>query len=106
MVTTVTAIAVALALLAVDRFVRRHPAWAVSARARYCIGIGYPMVAIATYFFVGAPAQTGWDWIFGLAWACAAVVAFGAGFTALQRVLQRQHRASLSMETITPTAAI
>lgn len=106
MVTTVTAIGVALALLAMDRYIRRHPAWDVSTRARYCVSIGYPMAAIAAYFFVGAPAQTGWDWVFGLAWALAALACFATGFAALQRVLRRQQRASLSMETITPTAAV
>lgn len=106
MVTTVTAIAVAAGLLAVHRHIRRHPAWAVSARARFCVSIGYPMVAIAAYFVVAAPAQTGWDWVFGLAWAVAAIASFTAGLTALGRVLRGQHNAAMSMETITQTAAV
>jgi hypothetical protein len=106
MVTTVTAIAVALALLAVDRYIRRHPAWGVSGHARFCVSIAYPMVVIATYFLAAVPTQTGWDWVFGLVWAVAALVSFATGFEALRRVLRRQRRASLSIETITQTAAV
>jgi hypothetical protein len=106
MVTSVTAIVVALALAACDRYTRRHPAWTLSARGRFCISSGYPMVAIAAYFLIGFSPATSWGWAIGLAWALAAAAMFLLGFTALREVLRGHHAVSHSIETIPDPSGI
>ncbi|AQA01463.1 hypothetical protein BVC93_02330 [Mycobacterium sp. MS1601] len=97
MVTPVFAIAVAVMLAVLGRFTRSHPAWHLSVHARFYMGAGYLSSLIATYFFL---ADGGASWVFGAAWAVAAVSMFGAGYLALLGVVRRQHAAALSMETI------
>ncbi|CAN5412029.1 hypothetical protein BH11ACT7_BH11ACT7_33560 [soil metagenome] len=100
MVTSVTALVVAVALALCDRYTRRHPAWPLSARGRFYISCGYPMVAIAAYFLVGFSPDTNWGWAIGLAWGAGAVAAFLRGFTALNDVLHRHQAVSQSLESI------
>ena len=104
MVTPVTALAVAIVLAVWARYTRRHPAWGLSARARFFINCGYPMVLIAAYFLTDAPSHTAWT--FGAVWALAAAFMFTTGFGELSRVLRRQHKTALSIETISDTAAL
>ncbi|WP_232374766.1 hypothetical protein [Mycolicibacterium mengxianglii] len=82
---------------------RRHPAWKLSSDARFYITLGYPMIAIAVYWFVESPSNTGLEWLFGNAWALAAMVSFVLGFTALDDVPRQHQRASKSIETIPET---
>lgn len=100
MVTSVTAIVVAVALALCDRYTRRHPAWELSARGRFCVSSGYPMVAIAAYFLLGFSNDTIWAWALGLGWAVAAATMFALGFTELNDVLRRHHAVSQSIEMI------
>lgn len=104
MVTTATALTTVLVLAVCDRYTRRHPAWSLSARARFFISCGYPMVLIAAYFLVDATSDVAW--VFGAAWALAAACVFTTGFGELSRVLRRQHTAALSLETISDPAAM
>jgi hypothetical protein len=106
MVTSVTAIALASVLGAWHLHTRRHPAWDVSPYARFFIGVSYPMLAIAAFFLVGSPSQSGWSWVVGIAWAVAATAMMATGFGELRRVLRKQRNTALLLETIAHTAEV
>ena len=97
MVTPVIAVAAALTPALWVWLSRCHPAWPLSVHARFYTGAGYLSALIATYFvFVDG----GSSWVFGAAWAAAALAMFWAGLVALRSVMRRQHSTAMSLETI------
>lgn len=100
MVTSVTAIVVAVALGLCDRRVRRHAGWDFSPRGRFYVSIGYPMVAISAYFLMESSSGAAWALALCLGWALAAVTVFVLGYTALDDVIRHHHSVSHSIETI------
>jgi hypothetical protein len=103
MESTVTAIAVVVALGAWHVRTRRHPGWRASAEGRFAILAGYPLLIIAVYWMVSAPHLTTWEWAFGNAWALAAMVSFVVGFDALNHVTAAHGERSHQAETIEPS---
>lgn len=97
MVTPVIAIAAALTPALWVWFSRCHPAWSLSVHARFYTGAGYLSSLIATYFVL---VDGGTSWVFGAAWAAAAVAMFWAGLVALRSVMHRQYSTAMSLETI------
>lgn len=97
MVTPVIAIAAALTPALWVWFSRCHPAWSLSVHARFYTGAGYLSSLIATYFVL---IDGGTSWVFGAAWAAAAVAMFWAGLVALRSVMRRQYSTAMSLETI------
>ena len=85
MSSTVAAILTVVALTGWHLRTRRHPCWSASADGRFYIVAGYPAVALAVFWLVGAATTTGWEWAIGNAWALAAMVSFVYGFNALRR---------------------
>ena len=100
MVTSVTAIVVAVALGLCDRRVRRHPAWDFSPRGRFYVSVSYPMIAIAAYFLMESSNGTDWALALCVGWALAAITTFALGFIALNDVVHTHHTVSHSIETI------
>lgn len=97
MVTPVIAIAAVLTPALWVWFSRCHPAWSLSVHARFYTGAGYLSSLIATYFVL---VDGGISWVFGAAWAAAAVAMFWAGLVALRSVMRRQLSTAMSLETI------
>ncbi|WP_206428513.1 hypothetical protein [Mycolicibacterium stellerae] len=100
MSSTVAAILTMVGLTVWHLRTRRHPCWSASADARFYIVAGYPAVAIAVFWLVGAATRTGWEWAIGNAWALAAMVSFVCGFNALHRACEQQQEASMTIESI------
>ena len=98
MVTPVIAVAAALTPALWVWLSRCHPAWSLSVHARFYTGAGYLSALIALYFVL---VDGGTSWVFGAAWAAAAVALFWAGLAALRSVIRRQHSTAMSLETIT-----
>ncbi len=76
MESTISALAVLVALSAWHLRNRRHPGWLASSDGRFFVFCGYALVAIAAYWLQTAPTATTWEWAFGNLWALAAMVAF------------------------------
>ena len=104
MSSTIAAIAVVVLLSAWHLHNRRHAGWSVSADGRFYIGLSYPLVAIAAYWLVTAPAVTDWEWALGNGVALVAVLSCVAGFGALNRVTAEHARFAVQLETIEPAA--
>ncbi|MDY6999452.1 MAG: hypothetical protein SW019_22905 [Actinomycetota bacterium] len=105
MSSTITAIAVSVALTVWHVFNRRQPGWHASVDGRLTIYCGYCLVIIASYWLVTAPTATTWEWVLGNAWALAAMVAFVSGFGALRRAAARHERTAQLLETLEPAPA-
>lgn len=103
MSSTVAAILTVVVLTAWHLRTRRHPCWSANANARFYIFMGYPAVAIAAFWLVGAATATGWEWAIGNAWALAAMVSFVYGFNALNRTSEQHQHTSMTIESIDPT---
>lgn len=101
MESTITAIVLVTVLSAWHLRNRRHPGWLASDAGRFSVLCGYPLVSIAAYWLVTAPAATAWEWAFGNAWALAAMVAFVWGFDALNRATAVHAERSRAFETVT-----
>ncbi|UXA19308.1 hypothetical protein [Mycobacterium sp. SMC-4] len=86
MESTFTAIAVVAVLGVWHWRNRRHAGWRASSAGRFNIYCGYALVAIAVYWLQVAPTTTTWEWAVGNLWAFGAMLAFVAGFGALNRV--------------------
>ncbi|GJF11945.1 hypothetical protein NGTWS0302_19730 [Mycolicibacterium cyprinidarum] len=104
MESTVTAVAVVIALAAWHRHNRRHPGWLASVDGRFDILCGYALALVAVYWLVSAPSTTGWEWALGGAWGLAAMMAFVCGFGVLNGVTAQHARLSQAMESIDPLA--
>jgi hypothetical protein len=63
---------------------RRHRNWRGNPDARFCVTLGYPLVAIAVYWLVQS-SGTDWEWAVGNLWAFAAATLFVQGFNALNQ---------------------
>lgn len=84
---------------------RRHPGWLASNDGRFYVLCGYPLVTVAAYWLVTAPAATTWEWAFGNAWALVAMVAFVLGFDALNRATVQHGERAQDFETVELTNA-
>lgn len=105
MTSTITAIAVVVALAGWHVRNSRHPGWLASSEGRFNIYCGYALVAIAAYWLVSAPTATAWEWALGNAWALAAMVAFVSGFAELNRATERHAVLAQQFETLQPVRA-
>ncbi|TRW80500.1 hypothetical protein FK535_19360 [Mycolicibacterium sp. 018/SC-01/001] len=98
--TTITAVAVLVALTLWHLRNRRHPGWLASPQGRFFLFDGYALVAIAAYWLETAPTTSTWEWAFGNLWALAAMVAFVLGFGHLNRVTAEHAVASQQLEAL------
>ncbi|MHA0286148.1 hypothetical protein ACXYX3_06795 [Mycobacterium sp. C3-094] len=98
--TTVTALAVLVALTLWHLRNRRHAGWLASADGRFFVFSGYALVAIAAYWLQSASTATTWEWAFGNLWALAAMVSFVAGFGHLNRATAAHAWAAQQVEAI------
>ncbi|WP_460356850.1 hypothetical protein [Mycobacterium sp. ZZG] len=102
MESTITAVAIVVALSAWHLHNRRHPGWLASSTGRCYVISGYLLVTIAAYWLVSAPTATTWEWAFGNLWALGAMVAFVAGFDALNRATAEHAARSQTLEAVDP----
>ena len=102
MESTITAVAIVIALGIWHMHNRRHPGWRASDEGRFYICIGYPLIVIACYWLVAAPTATAWEWALGNLWALAAMVAFLCGFDALNTATARHAQIAQQLETVDP----
>ncbi|MGB3483070.1 MAG: hypothetical protein WBB07_12740 [Mycobacterium sp.] len=100
MVSIVVVITLLVAVTGWHLRTRRHSAWRASADARFYIVLGYPLLAVATYWLADSESRVGW--VLGAAWALGAAVSFVVGFSALDDVRRRQIATSRSMESLPP----
>jgi uncharacterized membrane protein len=99
---TIAVIITVVALCGWHPRTRRHPAWRVSADARFYITAGYPLVMIAVYWLMQSTSATamGWEWALGNLWALVAVISFVYGFNSLHIASEQQQSTSRAIESI------
>lgn len=102
MESTITAIALVVALSVWHLRNRRHPGWRASADGRFTIFCGYALVVFAVYWLASAPTATTWEWALGNLWALAAMLAFVTGFGALNRVTAEHAEYAQLLESLEP----
>lgn len=105
MESTITAVLLIVLLTGWHLRNRRHPGWLASNDGRFYILCGYPLVTVAAYWLVTAPAATSWEWAFGNAWALVAMVAFVLGFNALDQATALHGERARAFETVEPAIA-
>lgn len=102
MESTITAVAIVLALSAWHLHNRRHAGWRASEQGRFLVLCGYSLVAIAAYWLVTAPTATTWEWALGNLWALAAMLAFVSGFELLNRTTSEHAERAQALESVEP----
>ena len=103
MSSTVVAVALVLCSVALHSRIRRHAGWTASSRGRFLVFLGYPMAALAAYWW--CVSSTAWEWTLAGGWSVASLACVLSGVDALRRITAEHAVKAVAMETITPAVS-